>query len=111
MLSKPFTPYPGQTRSVASAAGVATINLSDSTGPQLLIVNSGTQLVHVRVTTPDLNAAATAEDMPILPNTSRVITREVLNGPPNDRQTRISVFAGAVGSTVYVTPGDGYGNT
>jgi hypothetical protein len=49
--------------------------------------------------------------MPILPNTSRMISRSETPGPVSDQFTRLSVFAGAAGSTVYVTPGDGEGQT
>ncbi len=109
MTKQPFAPIPGATLSVATVAGAAAIPNINPDGEQLLIVNAGTQLVQVRLTRANDSANATAADLPILPNTSRVITRELFVGPRTEWFTRLSVFAGAVGSTVYVTPGNGMG--
>lgn len=106
----PFNPAYGQTVTLATAAGPVNANVPPGL-PQLLIVNMGTGVVFVRVKPSGVVTDASAVDMPIAPNGSRIITKDA-NPSPANGQTIVSVFSpgGAVGN-VYVCPGAGFGST
>lgn len=99
-----FTPYYGQTQAAATVAGAVNVNVNPA-GRALLIQNVGTQLAFVRVKPAGVAADASATDMPIPANEQRVILKSSQNSVAQG-ETIVSVFATAVGSTVYVTPGD-----
>lgn len=89
-----------------------TVNLAVTAASQLLaipntaqgtralrIVNSGTQTVFLDFVTTTGTAVATTS-MPMLSNTAEVFTFG------NDI-THVAAIAGGVGSTIYITPGEG----
>lgn len=68
-------------------------------GKSLRILNSGTQIIFVRLVTASGGAATLASSMPVLPNTVETFfaSNEVLS---------VSAIAAGAGSTMYVTVGD-----
>jgi hypothetical protein len=103
-----FTPYYRQTVSVASSAGNGAVTVG-TRGKALLLTNVGTQLVFVRVRPSGDTSNAAATDLPLPANTQRVVLRD---GDPmggTDGESSISIFCAAVGSTIYVTPGESPG--
>lgn len=68
-------------------------------GKTARIMNSGTQLIFVRLVTASGGAATVANSMPILPNTVETFFASV-------DVLSISAIAAAAGSTMYVTVGD-----
>jgi hypothetical protein len=54
-------------------------------------------------------ADASAADMPLPAGASRVISKDGGNPDVGTGQNVVSVFSTGAGSTVYVTPGEGYG--
>jgi hypothetical protein len=102
-LFQPFSPANGATRNiVVSASSQALVFPAGLDSPQLLLVNSGTLVTFVRLSPTSDTAAATTADMPLLPNTSRIVTRAT-----GDAMTLRAIGSGA-GSTLYVTPGIGF---
>lgn len=104
MIEQPFCPAYGRTVAAATINGAVNVTVPTDSR-QILLVNVGTQLVFVRVKPQGVTADATAADMPLAAGASRVITKDPQS------QGVVSIAATAVGSTVYVCPGDGYGNT
>jgi hypothetical protein len=107
MVNSPFNPYYGRTVSVASVAGAAQATV-ESTAKQLLLTNVGTVLCFVRVRPNGNNTVASVADLPLLPNSQRIITRSG-NDSAAQGQVTVDVFSAATGSTVYITPGEGVG--
>lgn len=108
--NQPFAPYYGQTQAAVSAAGATVFaNPVPSNARQLLLQNVGTVLCHFKMNTAGDTSNATAADLPILPGKSVVITKDGGNYGTADGQTRASIFSSGAGSTVYLTPGDGFG--
>ena len=110
MINAPFQPQYGATVAIATAAGAVTGNVPAS-AKNLLIVNAATGIVFVRVRPAGTTADATVADMPLLPNQSRVISKDGGHDQGSSQgQTVVSVFSpgGALG-TVWVCPGEGYG--
>lgn len=108
--NQPFAPYYGQTQSAISAAGATVFaNPIPSNARQLLIQNVGTVLVYFKMNPAGDVKDATAVDLPIPAGKSIVITKDGGNYGVADGQTRASIFSSGAGSTVYLTPGDGYG--
>lgn len=100
-----FTPYYGQTVSIASSAGNGAAAVA-SRARALLIQNVGTQLVFVRVRPPGNSSNATTADLPIPSNTQRVVLKGADPMGGSDGETSVSIFGTAVGSTIYITPGE-----
>jgi hypothetical protein len=93
---------PNATINVAVTASSQALGpLKVSSTSQARFVNSGTQVVFIDIVSAAASAptAAVATSMPMLPNTV-----EVFSVPQG---AQIAVIAAAVGSTLYVTPGDG----
>lgn len=107
---QPFAPSYGKTQSAASAAG-ATVYAAPfpADARQLLIQNVGTVLCYFRMNTAGDTSNATAADLPIAAGQKLVITKDGGNPGVADGQTRASIFSTGAGSTVYVTPGEGFG--
>lgn len=102
-LFQPFSPHYGVTQALTITTGQSTIVYAAGTGSfQLALTNSGTAVVFVRVQPTSDTTAASAADMPILPNTQIIITRLL-----GESVTLRATAAGA-GSTLYVTPGMGF---
>lgn len=102
MVEQPLTPTYGATQAAATAAGAANVAVKPGT-KQLMLVNMATGVVMVRVKPSSDNSDATIADMPMAPNSTRVISK-----PPEG--TTVSVFSpgGALGN-VYACPCEGYG--
>ena len=110
MIKKPFTPQYGATVAIATAAAAVNANIPASAG-NVLLVNDATGIVFVRIKPSGVAADASVTDMPMLPKSTRLITKD--GGPDqgsSQGQTVVSVFSpgGALG-TVYACPGEGYG--
>lgn len=110
MIKKPFTPQYGATVAIATAAAAVNAQIPASAG-NVLLVNAATGIVFVRIKPSGVSADATVADMPLLPNQTRVISKD--GGPDlgsSQGQTIVSVFSpgGALG-TVYACPGEGLG--
>jgi hypothetical protein len=105
MIDKPFAPLYGQTQAAATIAGAVNVNVPS--GPkQLLLTNVGTVLAFVRVKPNGVAADASATDLPLPAGAQRIISKE---DGGNGQAVVVSVFSSGAGSTVYVTPGEGYG--
>ncbi|MGY6240550.1 hypothetical protein [Burkholderia ambifaria] len=96
----PFQPRGGATGSVSLAVTASAQNMGlpvDAVeGGSIRMVNIGTQAVYFSFG----GTATVANSMPILPNTEKTFSI-----PPGT--TAISAIAGATGSTLYATLGDG----
>lgn len=108
MQQTPFAPHYGATVAAVTAAGVVNVNVPAG-DKQLLLTNVGTVLAFVRVKPSGVVTDASATDMPLPAGTQRIITKDGGDPDPAQGQTVVSVFAAGVGSTVYVTPGEGFG--
>jgi hypothetical protein len=64
------------------------------------VANIGTVVIHVEIVELAATAATTTTSMPVLPNSVEVFTFA------NDK-VGLAVIAAGVGSTVYITPGEG----
>lgn len=109
MIIQPFYPAPGKTQTaVVTGAGAITTGIPGNSR-QLLLTNVGTQVLFVRVTTAADATVASASDTPVLPNSQCTITKDGsgTDGSPT-AYTRVAYFAAGAGSTLYVTPGDGF---
>lgn len=109
MQNQPFAPYYGQTQAAASVVGATVITGLPAQAKQLLIQNVGAVLCFFKMNTAGDTTNASAADLPIAPGQSRVITKDGGNPGVADGQTRASIFSTGIGSTVYVTPGEGFG--
>lgn len=109
MQNQPFAPYYGKTQAAVSAAGATVVTGLPSEAKQLLLQNVGTVLCFFKVNTAGDTTNATAADLPLAPGQSRVITKDGGNCGVADGQTRASIFSTGAGSTVYITPGEGFG--
>lgn len=98
-----FTPYYGSTVSAASAAGAVNVTTL-ARARALLLTNVGTQLVFVRVKPSGVAADASAADLPLPAGAQRVILKS--SEPGVNGEVTVSIFSAAVGSTIYVTPGE-----
>lgn len=109
MNNAPFNPNYGATVAAATAAGAVNVNVP-AIAKNLLIVNMATGIVFIRVKPNGSAGDATAADMPLAPNASRVITKDGGDPGTQDGQTVVSVFSpgGALG-TVHICPGEGWG--
>lgn len=105
MINKPFSPQYGQTQAAVTIAGAVNVNVPASP-KQLLLTNVGTVLAFVRVKPSGVAADASANDLPLPAGAQRIISKEDGGTGP---AVVVSVFASGAGSTVYVTPGEGYG--
>jgi hypothetical protein len=105
MHGQQFTPYYGQTVSVASAAGAVAVSVA-SRARALLLTNVGTQLVFVRVRAPGATTNASATDLPLPAGSQRVVLKGADPMGGTDGETSVSIFGTAAGSTIYVTPGE-----
>lgn len=97
MNDTPFQPAYGQNHTVSATTTSASVTLGAAT-KSLLLVNSGSQLVYVRVG--EGAQTATAADMPLRAGS------EVLIGKPNDALT-VAYLAAAATSTLSIMPGEG----
>ncbi|MCA3151816.1 MAG: hypothetical protein ING77_11620 [Rhodocyclaceae bacterium] len=110
MIKAPFQPQYGATVAAVTAAAAVNVNVSAAV-KNLLIVNAATGIVFIRVKPSGVAADASVTDMPLLPNQSRVISKDGGHDQGSSLgQTVVSVFSpgGALG-TVWVCPGEGYG--
>ena len=101
MISQPFNRV-GPTQNITVTATSAGISLGGNAAyaETLRFVNVGTQTVFVEFSSDGVTPTATlAASIPILPNTSLIVT--------NPRTSNVAAIAGATGSTLYVTPGIG----
>lgn len=102
-LFSPFAPHYGATQALTITAAQSTIVYpAGSNSFQLALTNVGSAVVFVRVQPTSDTTAATAADMPVLPNAQVIITKAT-----GDPVTLRATAAGA-GSTLYVTPGIGF---
>lgn len=100
MITQPFSPKYGSTRSLTPAAGSAQIVLdADKQSRQVRIANTGANVAYVRISA-DAAPVATSADYPVLPNSITVISKD----PQHDRIAHIS----AAGTTLLVTLGEGF---
>ncbi len=108
MFMKPFSPYYGKGQNAVVAGAGAITGLPASSG-QLMLTNVGTQVLFVRATLGTDSTAATVADLPVLPNTQVILSKD---GSQNDGATngwtRLAYYAVGAGSTLYVTPGEGW---
>jgi hypothetical protein len=109
MLDQPFNPQYGKTQAAPTAAGAVNLTFDNIGTKQLLLTNVGTVLAFVRVKPNGVATDASAADLPLPAGSQRIITRDAGNQSNDNQQMIVSVFASGAGSTVYVTPGEGYG--
>ena len=107
-IKQPFFPHYGQTVAAATIAGAVNVNVP-AAAKQLLLTNVGTVLAFVRVKPSGVAADATAADLPLPAGSQRIISKDGGDGSAANGQTIVSVFSTGAGSTVYVTPGEGFG--
>lgn len=108
MNHNPFFPAYGKTVSVATSAGVGNVTVP-ADARQLLLQNVGTVTAWVRVKPAGVSTDASASDLPLPAGASMVISKDGGNPGTGDGQTTVSVYSTGAGSTVYITPGDGWG--
>jgi hypothetical protein len=102
-LFQPFSAHYGATSALTITAAQSTVVFTpQSANPQILLTNVGTAVIFVRIQPTSDTTAASATDVPILPNTKLVLTRGT-----GEAFTLRATAAGA-GSTLYVTPGIGF---
>ena len=99
-IKAPFQPQYGATQTLAVTATSQAVTYPAG-NKTLVISNVGTQTVWVRSTPTGDTSAATTADMPILAGQQRGLT-------VNMDYTRLAAIAAATGSTIYVTPGEGF---
>lgn len=109
----PFQPLSGTTtgRSVmvfatisSSSAGVVTIASSTAYAPSLLITNTGSTTLFVRMSS-EAVPVATSSDVPISPNSQRIFSNPVPMGTLGIAVT--ASVLGSGGGAVIITPGQG----
>lgn len=101
----PFNAKLGSTASVTASATAADAAV-DPNSKQFMVTNIGSQLVFVRPAFADTSDVATVADIPVLPNSQTVLTKQ---GSSQQGHSRVSVVApGGSGSIVYVTSGEGW---
>ena len=104
-MSFPFNPKYGSTTS-GSATATASVLAVAASSKQILLTNSGTQVVFVRITQSGSTTDATAADIPVLPGTQLMLTKPSLSGAAGDDYSRLSYIApGGAGSTLYASSG------
>jgi len=94
---KPFRPT-GDTTTLAVTATNTQGTVMENAS-QVLLTNLGPNKCFVRFGK-SLQTAAVASDMPILPGTSRVITKDAMNNVA-------AICAATETATLYITPGEG----
>ena len=99
-IKAPFQPQYGATQTLAVTATSQAVTYPAGC-KSLGITNVGTQTVFVRSTPTGDTTAATTADFPIPAGQQRTIT-------VNQDYTRLAAIAAATGSTIYVTPGEGF---
>lgn len=107
MILRPLSPAYGQTQS-AVVSGAGAITGLNPASKQLMLTNVGTQVIFVRVTRGGDSTAATAADCPVMANSQVVISKSDVGLDSTDGLSRLAYFATAAGSTLYVTPGEGW---
>ena len=101
----PFGAHLGSTTSTAATATAASVAV-DPYSKQFMVTNVGTQLVFVRPLFAGSSDVATSADIPVLPNSQTVLTKQ---GSEQGGHSSVSIVApGGAGSTVYVTSGEGW---
>jgi len=95
---KPFRPTGDTTTMAVSATNTKGTVLENAS--QVLLTNLGPNKCFVRFGKSLQTAAAVASDMPILPGTSRVITKDAMNSVA-------AICAATESATLYITPGEG----
>ena len=108
MFMQPFGPYYGKTQTAAVNGAGAFTGLPASS-KQLVLTNVGTVVIYVRATIASDATAASAADMPVLPNSQITISKSGndTDGSPQG-WTRLAYFSAGAGSSLSVTPGDGW---
>lgn len=101
MLDQPFSPHYGTGQSIAATAVNQTLNLRSNRPIQVRLVNVGNQVIYVRVSDVADLTPASASDFAIKPNEVPQIISKGLG-------QLLSVIAPAIGSTLYITEGEGY---
>lgn len=109
MSQDTFMPKFGGTVSIAVTTSNQVLTVP-ADAKNLLITVVGTQPVFVRLTTgADTTIADITKDMPILNGSGGAkCIRKPIATDSNLAYTRLCVIASATGSTIYVTPGDGF---
>lgn len=108
MNRHPFFPRNGSTQTAAVTGEGAFTGLASS-DQQVLVSNVGTQVLFVKVNPSGDTSAASATDCPVLPNSYLIISKDGNHTFGSALgQTRLSYFAAAPGSTIYVTTGNGH---
>lgn len=108
MNRHPFFPRNGSTQTAAVTGAAAFTNLAAS-DQQVLISNVGTQVLFVKVNPAGDTSAASAADCPVLPNSYLIISKDGNHTAGSAQgQTRLSYFAAAIGSQIFVTTGNGH---
>lgn len=101
----PFNAKLGSTAAVTASA-IAADAAVDPDSKQFMVTNIGSQLIFVRPAFAGTSNAATTADIPVLPNSQSILTKQ---GSGQQGHSRVSVIApGGTGSTVYVTSGEGW---
>ena len=104
---KPFSPSLGDTQSIAATAASAFITFTcitpGETVGQVLVTNAGATLAFVRMSRASDTTAASAIDVPVMPNDRFVLT----NGSVTGENLRISGICPGGTTTLYFSPGQG----
>jgi hypothetical protein len=98
-VKQPFNPRYGATQPVTAGAASANVTIdAQCTSKQLRICNTGTGLAYIRVGAGA--QVATAADYPVPPNNITIITK--------DQQHDSLAYISAAGTTLLITPGEGF---
>ena len=104
---KPFAPALGETQTIAASAANAFVTFPcispGETVGQVLVTNAGATLAFVRMSRASDTTAASAIDVPILPNDRFVLT----NGSVTGENLRVSGICPGGTTTLYFSLGNG----
>lgn len=107
MDTRGIAPHYGRTIALTCSATEATFALPGNAGGsgnlQILLTNVGTQVVFFRFAAADNTTTTSSADVPVLPNSQRILTCGILTGPFTLR----AIAPGGAGSILYITPGMG----
>lgn len=101
----PFQGRPGSTVAVTSSAAAADAAM-DASAKQFMVTNLGAEIIFVRPKAAGDATAATATDIPVLPNSQVSFTKQGSGG--FGAHVLLSIVCPGGTTSVYVTSGEGW---
>ena len=98
-IKAPFQGNRGENQIVSANSSSATASISSSNKSVRLVNSGATNIVHVRIHPASDTTAATTADVPVLPNSSIILSK----GEGDNKASYIS----AAGTTLHIQAGEG----